>query len=72
MLPEPGFSAPRGFYQGPVTLVLTTVVPEAQIRYTLDKSEPTASQGLVYDGPITLSRSTGSACGAFQAGLSSL
>ena len=68
MLPEPGFSAPRGFYQGPVTLVLTTVVPEAQIRYTLDKSEPTASQGLVYDGPITLSRSTAVRAALFKPG----
>jgi hypothetical protein len=52
------FSHKRGFYDEPFELVLTCKEPGAQIRYTVDGSEPTASAGHAYAGPISI-KSTG-------------
>ena len=41
MLPAPVFSVGGGFYSNTVSLVLTSSVPSATIRYTLDGSVPT-------------------------------
>src|SRR5262249_33189422 len=43
------FSVDRGFYNSPFTVQITTDTVGAQIRYTLDSSEPTSTTGLVYD-----------------------
>ncbi len=50
--PEPHFSVGRGLFEQPFNLVLTTPLPGATIRYTLDGSEPTGGNGLVYTAPI--------------------
>ena len=47
-------SFPGGFYTGAQTLVITTATAGAQIRYTLDGTDPTETTGTVYGGPITL------------------
>lgn len=48
----------RGYYTNPFQLTLTTGTPGATIRYTTDGSEPTASTGIVYTGPVTISTTT--------------
>lgn len=44
-----------GFHAGPITVTLTSVTPGAEIRYTLDGSEPTTSNGFAYEAPLRLS-----------------
>jgi len=52
----PTFSPAGGTFTPPLAVTLSGSVADA-IRYTLDGSEPTATSAL-YDGPITLDRST--------------
>lgn len=61
-------SVGRGFFEAPFSLSLSTTTPGAQIRYTLDGSEPTESNGLVYDGPLTIASTTALRFGAFAPG----
>ena len=51
-------SVPHGFYEAPFSLELSTTTAGAEIRYTLDGTEPTADHGLVYSGPLTVDRTT--------------
>ncbi|MHC1764386.1 MAG: lamin tail domain-containing protein [Verrucomicrobiia bacterium] len=60
------FSVNRGIMQAPFDLVLSTATPGAEIRYTLDGSVPTASEGLVYAGPIRIERTTVVRAAAFK------
>jgi hypothetical protein len=53
------FSRVRGFYDTVFDLWLHTDTADAQIRVTLDGSLPTATHGLVYDGPLAI---TGTRC----------
>jgi len=50
----PAFSAARGHYDSPVTLTLSTPSPGAFIRYTLDGTEPTAGNALLYEAPLSI------------------
>lgn len=52
------FSHKRGIYSAPVSLVITTETPDAQIRFTLDGSKPTPDHGTLYTGPIPIGRTT--------------
>ena len=59
----PGFFAadgitplPGGRYTANQTLVLTSLTPGATIRYTLDGSDPTDTNGLTFSGPLALNR----------------
>lgn len=52
------FSVDRGFYDAPFDLEITTATADAEIRYTLDGSKPSASHGTVYSGPIAISGTT--------------
>ncbi|MHB1034612.1 MAG: lamin tail domain-containing protein [Pirellulales bacterium] len=60
------FSQDRGFYDAPFDLTITTETPGAVIRYTTDGSAPTETNGLVYDGPITISKTTTLRAAAFK------
>ncbi len=51
----PIFSHAGGRYAGGLTLQLGAPDQEAQIRYTTDGSEPSASHGVVYSAPIPVS-----------------
>jgi hypothetical protein len=53
-------SVARGFYTQPFTVTLTTNETGAMIRYTLDGSDPTVTNGLVYNinAPIAVSTTT--------------
>ena len=48
------FSSERGFYETPFTLSLTTDEPSATIRYTMDNSKPSSSNGFYYSGQINI------------------
>ncbi len=68
MLPEPHFSAGRGFYDQTIEVALSSSVEGAQIRYTTDDSEPTATTGMIYSGPLSLSRNTALRAAVFKPG----
>ncbi|GAA5117800.1 hypothetical protein GCM10023212_07200 [Luteolibacter yonseiensis] len=54
----PAFGIQRGFFSAPFALTLSTSTVDATIRYTTDGSEPTATTGTVYSGPINVSATT--------------
>jgi len=60
------FSVHRGLFEEPFDLVLSTATPGAEIRYTLDGSLPTATQGMVYSGPLRVDRTLVIRAAAFQ------
>ncbi|MBE7553474.1 MAG: lamin tail domain-containing protein [Anaerolineales bacterium] len=62
------FSAGRGFYDAPFTVFLTTATPGATIRYTTDGSEPSETNGSVYDEPVAVNTTTVLRAAAFQPG----
>lgn len=62
------FDIDRGFFTTPFNLTISSATPDAQVRYTTDGSEPTASTGAIYSGPITISSTTTIRAAAFKAG----
>ena len=60
------FSVDRGFVSAPFDLVLSTVTSDSEIRYTLDGSAPTVSQGAVYTAPIRIEHTTSVRAAAFK------
>ncbi len=50
----PAFSTPGGFRTGVINLTLASPTPGALIRYTIDGSEPSATNGLTYTVPLNL------------------
>ena len=60
------FSLEHGFYDAPVAVKLTTITPDALVRYTTDGSEPTLSNGLEYTDPININQSTVLRAAAFK------
>lgn len=65
------FSVDRGFFDAPFQLEITTPTPGATIRYTTDGSQPTATNGIVYTGPINISTTTTLRAAAFLTGFTS-
>ena len=49
---------PPGTYAGPQSVVLTTSTAGATIRYTIDGSNPTDSNGTFYSGPVPIGATT--------------
>ncbi|MBX3731158.1 MAG: lamin tail domain-containing protein [Verrucomicrobiae bacterium] len=62
--------AERGFHDGPLQVVLHTETPGAAIRYTTNRTEPTATAGLVYEAPVAIERTTVLRAAAFRPGWS--
>lgn len=62
------FDVDRGFFTDPFSLTISSATPDAQIRYTTDGSEPSATTGTVYTGPITISSTTTIRAAAFKDG----
>jgi hypothetical protein len=62
------FSVDRGFFSAPFEVEITTETRGAEIHYTVDGSEPTATHGEVYTGPITISGQTILRAAAFRPG----
>jgi hypothetical protein len=69
MVSPVNFSLPHGFYDQPFALELTTAMPEAVIRYTLDGSPPSESHGQVYSQPLPVDHTTFVRAAAFKPGL---
>ncbi|HYW81350.1 MAG TPA: lamin tail domain-containing protein, partial [Thermoguttaceae bacterium] len=65
------FSEDRGFYDAPITVQITTDTVGADIYYTLDGSEPSATGGTLYTdaNPILIDRTTVVRARAFKAAL---
>ena len=63
------FSTDRGFYESPQSITITTATLGAEIRYTTDGSEPTATTGNIYSEPISVTTTTTLRAAAFQPGL---
>jgi hypothetical protein len=66
---DTSFTPDRGFFDGPIAVTITTSTPEAQIRYTIDGSEPTATHGAVYTVPVPIAKTTVLRAAAFKSGL---
>lgn len=52
------FSVDRGFFDEAFDLAITSETPEATIRYTLDGSLPSLSNGQTYRAPLTINDTT--------------
>lgn len=52
------FSYGRGFYDTPLLVELSTLTPDAIIRYTIDGSQPTETHGIVYAEPVGIDTTT--------------
>jgi hypothetical protein len=68
LLPPPHFNVARGFYDKPFEVHLTSPIDGATIRYTLDGSDPTASNGTIYHAPVRTTRTTVMRAAAFKPG----
>ncbi len=67
MVEAPTITPPGGYGTGDVEVTLATITAGAEIRYTLDGSEPQETSAL-YAGPFTISRGTTVRARAFLAG----
>ncbi|MBA7486265.1 hypothetical protein ES707_21821 [subsurface metagenome] len=61
------FSVDRGFYDTPFSVTITTETEGATIRYTLDGSEPTLSNGSTYSAPVSITGTSYLRAAAFKA-----
>lgn len=66
---DTSFSLDRGVYAGTQIVEITTATPGGTIRYTLDNSTPSSTNGLTYSGPITLTKTTTIRATAIKDGL---
>ncbi|MCA9215514.1 MAG: lamin tail domain-containing protein [Planctomycetales bacterium] len=66
---DTSFSIDRGFYSEPIFVEISTDDAEAQIKYTIDGTEPSAENGIVYSSPITISSTTTLRAAAFIDGM---
>jgi len=66
ILSPPHFSVQRGYFNQPFNLILSTTDSSAGIRYTTNGSEPTETNGVIYAGPIPVSRTTVLRAAAFK------
>ncbi len=55
---DTSFSVDRGFYDAPLQVEITTSTAGAEIRYTLDGTEPSATTGSIYTDPIDILTTT--------------
>ncbi|MFC1764054.1 lamin tail domain-containing protein [Planctomycetota bacterium] len=62
------FSVERGFFDTAFSLILTTSVEDADIRYTLNGSTPTSTTGVLYTGPLQVDHTTVVRAAAFKPG----
>jgi hypothetical protein len=64
---DTSFSVRRGFYVSTQSVAITTATAGAEIRYTLDGSEPTASS-LLYSAPLSIGQTTTLRVRGFKSG----
>ena len=58
LIDEIQLSHPHGFYEDAFSLQLNAVTAGTTIRYTLDGTEPTTSNGTIYSSPINVDKTT--------------
>jgi hypothetical protein len=58
----------RGFYSSPIFVAISCATDGAAIRYTTNGSAPSATNGVVYTGPISIQGTTTLRAGAFRNG----
>lgn len=68
IVPEVVFNQPHGFYEAPVILTLFCPDPAATIRYTINGSAPSPTNGVLYTAPIGLTRTVALRAAAFRDG----
>ncbi len=66
--PAPTITPPTGNYPGEVTVTIENTVPNAEVRFTLDGSDPTATSSL-YSDPFLVSTYTVVKARTFRSGL---
>ncbi len=69
---RPTTTLPAGFYTTSIQVGLNVPTSGAEIRYTVDGSQPSVTNGTVYAGPITVSGTTTLRAAAFKTGYYSL
>lgn len=62
------FDRPRGFYDAPFSVTLACATAGATIRYTTNGTEPSLTNGLTYQTPLAISRTTVVRAAAFKPG----
>ena len=72
MLNRVDIDVPAGFYSVPQTVTISAHEVTAQIMYTTDGSEPSATNGTLYVGPLTINQTTTLRAKAIQSGYVSL
>ncbi|GEM_PF-146773 len=55
---QPDITPGTGVYASPQIVTITNVTPGTEIRYTVDGTDPTATAGIIYSGPFTVSADT--------------
>ncbi len=55
---DTSFLTDRGFYDSPFLLTITSPTPGATIRYTLDGSKPSTTNGFIYNNPVPINTTT--------------
>lgn len=65
---DTSFSVKRGLYTTPQSVAITCLTPGATIRYTVNGTKPTESNGTVYTAPISVTATTAIRAAAFLAG----
>lgn len=68
LLADVEFDRPRGFYDLPFNVTLICATPGAAIRYTTNGTEPSATNGLAYQGPVRIGGTTVLRAAAFKDG----
>lgn len=68
ILPPPHFSSKRGFYPNGITLHLTTDVPGAEIRYSINGNDPTVINSTLYTAPIAIAQTRAVRASLFKPG----
>lgn len=62
------FNYERGFYELPFNLVISTATEGATIRFTTNGAPPSSLAGMIFAGPIPISRTTVLRAAAFKTG----
>lgn len=63
---DTAFNIDRGHYDSPFDVTIGTLTPDAQIYYTTDGTEPTPTNGTLYEGPLNIATTTILRAAAFK------
>ena len=68
LVEAPEISQDRGFFEHPFEVTISPVEPDTVVRYTVNGSQPTETNGTDYSGPITITTTTVLKAVAFRPG----